>query len=172
MSHYGHIRPFHSNPVEKNKQVIYQPRSVRIYLSISIYLSIYLSIYIYIYIYMLIYVCVCVKQINSIFGLSFYHYLVSYNTTGVLHSSDKMTEYIYISIFIWLCKLICCASFLDRIGALKHETKPYHLVVVFPLSARRFFPLVLRHLLCLHPFLFQRLGDFLCHQIFSLLLGF
>ena len=37
-------------------------------------------------------VCVCVKQINSIFDLSFYYYLVSYNTTGVLHSSDKMTE--------------------------------------------------------------------------------
>ena len=37
-------------------------------------------------------VCVCVKQINSRFDLSFYCYLVSYNTTGVLHSSDKMTE--------------------------------------------------------------------------------
>ena len=34
----------------------------------------------------------CVKQINSILDLSFYYYLVSYNTTGVLHSSDKMTE--------------------------------------------------------------------------------
>ena len=37
-------------------------------------------------------VCVCVKQINSRFDSSFYYYLVSYNTTGVLHSSDKMTE--------------------------------------------------------------------------------
>ena len=31
------------------------------------------------------------KQINSIFDFSFYYYLVSYNTTCVLHSSDKMT---------------------------------------------------------------------------------
>ena len=31
------------------------------------------------------------KQINSIFDLSFYYYLVSNNTTCVLHSSDKMT---------------------------------------------------------------------------------
>ena len=43
----------------------------------------HICIYIYIYIY--------VKQINSIFDLSFYYYLVLYNTTGVLHSSDKMT---------------------------------------------------------------------------------
>ena len=33
-----------------------------------------------------------VKQINSISDSSFYYYLVSYNTTWVLHSSDKMTK--------------------------------------------------------------------------------
>ena len=32
------------------------------------------------------------NQQYSIFDLLFYYYLVSYNTTGVLHSSDKMTE--------------------------------------------------------------------------------
>ena len=39
------------------------------------------------------YIYIDVKQINSIFELSFNHYLVSYyNTTSVLPSSDKMIK--------------------------------------------------------------------------------
>ena len=55
--------------------------------------------YMYMYMYICICICICicilyvyVKQINSIFDSSFYYCLVSYNTTGVLHSSDGMTE--------------------------------------------------------------------------------
>ena len=69
-------------------------------------MCIYIIIYIQIYIYKRVDICRtayrvlnsklersrCVQQINSIFDLSFYYYLVSHNTTGVLHSSDKMTE--------------------------------------------------------------------------------
>ena len=40
-----------------------------------------------------VYICIDVKQINSVFDLSFNYYLVSYyNTTSVLPSSDKMIK--------------------------------------------------------------------------------
>ena len=60
-------------------------------------------------------VCVCVKQINSIFDLSFYYQLVSYNTTGVLHSSDKMTE----------CELTLAGRFEMRALPLPIKTPPF-----------------------------------------------
>ena len=66
-------------------------------------------------------ICVCVKQINSIFDLSFYCYLVSYNTTGVLHSSDKMTE----------CELTLAGWFEMRALPLPIKTPPYIYIYIF-----------------------------------------
>ena len=63
--------------------------------------------HIYIYLYRRVNICrtafkvlnsklerntVDVKQINSTFDLASYYYLVSYNTTCVLHSSDKIAK--------------------------------------------------------------------------------
>ena len=46
---------------------------------------VYSSMYIYIYIY--------IRNKSTIYLTGHFHYyLVSYNTTGVLHSSDEMTE--------------------------------------------------------------------------------
>ena len=57
----------------------------------------------------------CVKQINSIFDLSFYYYLVSYNRTGVLHSSDKMTE----------CEFALAGWFEMHVQPLPIKTSPF-----------------------------------------------
>ena len=53
----------------------------------------------------------------------FHYYLVSYNTTGVLHSSDEMTEcrYKFISIHFWQInksKITCISDFSFQQGHL------------------------------------------------------
>ena len=64
---------------------------------VCIYICIYVyNIYIYVYVYVYIYIYInytYMRNKSTIYWTGHFHYyLVSYNTTGVLYSSDKMTK--------------------------------------------------------------------------------
>ena len=83
----------------RNKTKVYIYLYISLYENVSengfryIYIYIYIYMYIYKYIYIYIYIYITDdEQINCRFDLAFYYYLVSYYTTCVQHSSDKIAK--------------------------------------------------------------------------------
>ena len=60
----------------------------------------------------------CVKEINSIFDLSFYYYLVSYNTIFVVQANTHSKFFFVVFVFLYLLLSCCTYSLFQKVAYL------------------------------------------------------